>query len=209
MKYPTQLSTSVNASTGAHAVRIVSAKTTIFAWLPSTWPPAPHAVDKRFVITLKSIFDDSMLLEINNVIEDAQARNGGLQHRGHVVAIALMCALDAISAYGYRGVGAWKKGAHIEAFIGNHFSPEYHPYASEICRLYRNALIHGWNLFEATLHSGNERINRTNGILSFGLLEFFVSLQAATDDFLANLLGNPSLEKNTLARYRRLRASAK
>ncbi|MFZ0883604.1 MAG: hypothetical protein WAN14_09410, partial [Candidatus Acidiferrales bacterium] len=71
------------------------------AWLPSTWPEH-NAVDAAFIATLKAIFQDSMLFEIRNVVDDAHARNGDLRHRGHVVAVALMCALDAISCYGYR-----------------------------------------------------------------------------------------------------------
>ncbi|HEY6388333.1 MAG TPA: hypothetical protein VIX91_21850 [Candidatus Acidoferrum sp.] len=55
-----------------------------------------------------------MLGEISNVLEDIRKSNGVLQHRGHVVAIALMCALDAVASYGYRG-------HYISDFIKAHF----------------------------------------------------------------------------------------
>ena len=61
-------------------------------WQPSAWPDAPSDCHE-FVMVLKRIFEVSMLMEINNVIEDANARNRGLEHRGHVVAISLLCAL--------------------------------------------------------------------------------------------------------------------
>ena len=64
-------------------------------------------------MVLKRIFEVSMLMEINNVIEDATQRNGSLEHRGHVLAISLLCALDAISSYGY----GRKNGRQIPPFI--------------------------------------------------------------------------------------------
>jgi hypothetical protein len=91
-----------------------------FAWQPSTWPLTPAAVDEEFINHLKRIFEDSILAEIKNVIEDAQKSQGDLQHRGHVIAIGLMCALDAIASYGYRG-------HHVSEFIKAHFRPDYVP----------------------------------------------------------------------------------
>ena len=72
-----------------------------WAWLPSTWPPAPAKFEPTFAGTLKKIFDESMLGEIRNVIDDIMKSNRGLHFRGHVVAISLMCALDAVSTCGY------------------------------------------------------------------------------------------------------------
>ena len=41
------------------------------AWMPSTWPDAPAAVDEAFIDLLKRIFEESMLGEIKRVIDDA------------------------------------------------------------------------------------------------------------------------------------------
>ena len=65
------------------------------SWQPSTWPRPPRKFTPRFTVDLRQIFDESMLGEISNVIHDITKSNGDLQQRGHVVAIALMCALDA------------------------------------------------------------------------------------------------------------------
>jgi hypothetical protein len=73
---------------------------TFVAWQPSTWSAAPAAVDDNFINTLKRIMEDSMLAEIQNVIDDAHKIHGTLIYRGHVVAVALMCALDAVASYG-------------------------------------------------------------------------------------------------------------
>jgi hypothetical protein len=209
MKYPnTQFSTAVSAVTGAQGNLIVPHTATMYAWLPSTWPATPTSVDAPFIAALKTIFDGSILSEIKNVVADAQARNGDLEHRGHVVAIALMCALDAISAYGYRGVAGWDNGVHIENFIKNHFPPDYQLHAAAIRALYRNCLIHSWNLFEVTLRPGNESI-QLNGTLSFGLLNFLSALETATSDFLTKLASDPTLQRTTLERYQALRATAK
>ena len=65
------------------------------AWQPSTWPDAATLGDNEFIEVLKRIFEESILGEVRNVIEDIRKSNGTLAFRGHVVGIALMCALDA------------------------------------------------------------------------------------------------------------------
>jgi hypothetical protein len=149
----------------------------------------------------KDISRISILNEIENVIVDAKERNGDLQHRGHVVAISLMCALDAISSYGYRG-------EHIAKFVQNHFPEGYRPYADDLYELYRCSLIHSWNLFEAAILPGNEAVKR-NGSLSFGLLNFFDALRHGVADFFDKLPTDTSLQANTLRRYAKLRNIAK
>lgn len=109
------------------------------AWQPSTWPPAPAAVDTAFVATLRRIFCESILDEIRNVISDIVKSNGDLQHRGHVVALSLMCAIEAVSAYGYKD---HKNGGHMAEFITNHFPSAYRPFAATFYGLYRNSLVH-------------------------------------------------------------------
>jgi len=161
-------------------------------------------VDADFVATLGKIFNESILDEIRNVAEDAKKANGDLQHRGHVLAIALMCALDAISSYGYRG----KRGKHIAKFVRAHFPAKYGPYANDIYKLYRNSLIHSWNLFQASILPGAEEIVK-NGALCFGLLNFLDALRSAMEGFLAKLPSDPDLQKNTVKRYSKLKRSAK
>lgn len=171
-------------------------------WQPSTWPPAPQAIDDKFIFTLKCIFEESMLGEINNVIGDISKSNGDLQHRGHVVAIALMCALDAIASYGYRG-------HHISDFVKAHFRADYHPHADDIYQLYRCSLVHSWNLFEAAICPDKTKIKTEDGSLTIGLLDLFECLVQATEDFMEKLTYTPALQKNTLERYEELRKTAR
>ena len=102
----------------------------------------PASVDEKFIYTLKRIFEETILGEIGNVIAYVQHRYPDLEHRGHVIGIALMCALDAIASYGYRKHS-------VADFIRIHFSADYHPHADQIYELYRCSLVHSWNLFEA------------------------------------------------------------
>lgn len=88
------------------------------------------ADDHEFVLVLKRIFELSMLLEISNVMEDATAATGALEHRGHVIAIAMFCALDAISSYGY----GRRNGKQIDPFVRAHFPEEYQPHANTLLR---------------------------------------------------------------------------
>jgi hypothetical protein len=105
------------------------------AWQPSTWPVAPSKWDVNLIETLREIFEKSILNEIDDVIADA---GGTLEGRGHVVAIALLCALDTISSYGY---GA-RSGRQIPEFVRDHFPLEYRSHAAALQKLYRHAMVH-------------------------------------------------------------------
>jgi len=151
------------------------------------------------------IFKESILDEIGNVIEDAKKSNGDLQHRGHVVALAMMCALEAISAYGYGD----RSRTYMADFISNHFPPDYKRHAKRFYHLYRTSLVHNWNLFEATLLPGNDGITDTGGTLSFGLLNFFDALRIGVNDLLNKLKTDPKLQASVGKRYAELKNTAK
>jgi hypothetical protein len=200
VRYKLDFSSKLDVSSPPITGAIVSvAPPTVFvAWQPSTWPATPKIVDDKFVVTMKAIFEESILGEISNVIGDVQENNGDLQHRGHVVAIALMCALDAIASYGYRG-------HHIATFVKAHFRADYHPHADQLYELYRCSLIHSWNLFEAAICPDDTKIKVESGSLVIGLLDLFECLVGATEDFMEKLAYTAALQKNTLERYEELR----
>ncbi len=175
------------------------------SWQPSTWPDLSNADSKEVISVLQQIVDETMIDEIKNVISDAHTVNGDLQHRGHVVALALMCALDAVAAYGYRG----GHGPQIKSFVGNHFPNEYKAHGQEIYDLYRCALVHEWNLFQVAIWPGNQQFTSTNGVLSVGLLTLLVALQSGIDDFFDQLTSNVHVRDNTLRYYNKLRSTAK
>jgi hypothetical protein len=174
----------------------------LIAWQPSTWPVAPAAVDEKFITTLQHIFEESVLGEVKNVIDDARKAHGSLNHRGYVVALAMLCALDTIASYGYRN-------HHVADFIKVHFRPDYHEFADDIYLLHRNSLVHSWHLFAATIHPDATKIKSDAGVVAFGLLDLFDVLVQATQHFLNSLEGDATLQRNTLARYARLQGSAK
>ena len=150
----------------------------------------------------EQIFEESILGEINNVITDVHKSNGDIQNRGHVLAISMMCALDAIASHGYRK-------HHFADFIVAHFPADYHAYAVQIFELYRNSLVHSWNLFEVSIYPDSSGVRIEGGTLAFGLLNFFDALVQGTGDFLERLAVDAVLQKNTLARYDKLKRTAK
>lgn len=157
---------------------------------------------------MERIFNETIILEVSNVINDINASsNVGLQHRGHVVGLALLCATDALASYAYSNIRAIGK-RYIE-FINNHFPPAYQPFANDIYKLYRNNLVHSWNLFEGTMLPSNENIENTSGTISFGLLNFFDALKSALTDFLDKLKTDTSFQANVLKRYKKLKSSAR
>jgi hypothetical protein len=203
MKYKLNFSPKLDVSSPSVTGAIVGTATppSFAAWLPSTWPAAPATVDENFVFTLKRVFEESILGEIENVISDVRRVNPDLQHRGHVIGIALMCALTAISSYGYRG-------QHAAKFIRKHFRADYHSHAEEIYIQYRNSFMHHWNLFKVSVYPDDRKIKLEGGAISFGLLDFSQALVQATQDFLENLESDATLQRNTLKRYKDLRDSA-
>lgn len=146
-----------------------------------------------------------MLIEIKNVIDDANARNGNVEHRGHVLAISMLCALDAISSYGYGALN----GKQMTPFIEAHFPTDYRPFAERVLRLYRHASVHSWNLFEVAITPGNEPVADAGGVVSFGLLNLFDALKIGTVDFLNKLSGDATLQSAARTRYKKLRETAR
>ena len=172
------------------------------AWQPSTWPDAATLGDNEFIEVLKRIFEESILGEVRNVIEDIRKSNGTLAFRGHVVGIALMCALDAISSYGYRSM-------HNGKFIATHFPNAYKPFSDRIYKAFRVSLVHNWNLFEASIYADDSTIRIEGGTLAFGLHNFFDALVAGTEDYLNSLPSGGDILTNTRNQYQKLRTSAK
>lgn len=174
-------------------------------WQPSTWPEPPYVYEDDFLVTLDRIIKETMLDEISNVINDATQVNDGLTHRGHVVLLALLCAVDSIAAYSFNG----GVGDRYRFFIENYFPNDYRPHAADIYKLYRNSSVHSWNLFQAGIWPGNEALEvTTNGTLSFGLLNFNSALTVAVDAFLADIPNRADLQANVLSRYTELKNSA-
>ena len=172
------------------------------AWQPSTWPVAPSKWNVSLIGTLREIFEKSILNEIDSVIADA---GGNLEGCGHVVAIALLCALDGISSYGY---GA-RSGKQVPEFVREHFPLEYRSHATPLLKLYRHAMVHSWNLFEAGLLTGDEPVGVNNGVIYFGLRNFRDAISEAMNDYLKDLVSDKKLQAKTLQRYKQLKASAK
>jgi hypothetical protein len=185
-------------------------------WQPSTWPLPPVAYNDDFERVLERILRETLLDEIRNVISDSQASGHGLVHRGHVVALAMLCAVDTVSSYAFVKI---KKpcpkcgrgdsiGPTYEKFIGTFFPEDYRPFAKDIYTLHRNSMVHSWNLFEAGILPGDDQITKVGNSLSFGLLNFFKALEISVQNFLTTLLTNPTLQEASLARYKELQKSA-
>jgi len=185
-------------------------------WQPSTWPDPPDTYDSGFNKNLERIFKETILEEIKNVISDAQGHGQGLVHRGHVVAIAILCAIDAISSYAFQKsqavcptCGRGDRIAHrYKSFIAAYFPRDYRSFSEDIYNLYRNSMVHSWNLFKVSIRPGNQKITLKDGVLSFGLLNFFTALKNATNNFLLDLAEDPKLQTASLLRYRELKNSA-
>lgn len=181
--------------------------TRLTTWRPSTWPPAPKEFNESFHAVLERIFRETMVDELRNVVTDIEKASTNpstaLVHRGHVIAVAYMCALDAVSRYGY-------KNKHVKKFVRAHFPPSYKPYAGRIYPDYRIDLVHSWNLFgNVALLPGHESMQEQNGGLCFGILNFADAFEYGVCDFLKKLTTDAGLQRQALFRYRVLTGEIK
>lgn len=188
------------------------------SWQPSSWPEINNDLSS-FWKDLEKIFNETILSEIENVISDAKIVNNGLSHRGHIVALALFCAIDTLSSYAYQNekvimcLACKRKdniGPRYQKYIEEFFPNSYKSYASNLYKFYRNDLVHSWNLFEASILPGNESITKIHdNYLSFGLLNFFNALKESVKNFGDKFKTDEKLQKNSKKRYQQLRLSAK
>ncbi len=185
-------------------------------WQPSTWPDAPRIFDTDFQRILERIIYETIIGEIENVILDARSSGRGLVHRGHVIALAMFCAIDALSAYAFKsttdacatcGRGD-RVGPRYKRFISEFFPGRYRPYTEDLYNLYRNSMVHSWNLFKVGILPGCKQIYRKGGAVAFGIPSFFKALTTACDNFFRALSSDSDLQEACLARYKALKASA-
>lgn len=220
MKYRCRSTASISttnvAASGAN-VSLLSAGTDFLPWQPSTWPPAPSAFQEDFQRVIERIVGETIIEEIGNVVDDICKSNGDLRHRGHVVAIAMLCAVDTLSSYAFDNLDAEmcqsckrgdKVGPRYERFVETFFPDEYRALGESVYSLYRNAMVHSWNLFQVTIYPDGEVPRRNREGISFGLLNFFKALQSAASAFLKDLSRDANLQASTLKRYRSLKESA-
>lgn len=187
-----------------------SSESPFVPWQPSTWPDFSN-YDEEFHEIISRIFKETIIDEISNVIKDAQKNNGSLEHRGHVIAIAQLCAIDTLSSYAF--FDAEKEVCKIcgmsdskikkyETFIKEFFSESYRRFAHEMYKSHRNEMIHGWNLLEVGISPGEEPIEKKGETLYFGILNFQKNLEIAVDGFLKKLKTSSQLQQNVLNRYK-------
>lgn len=190
----------------------------IIYWQPSTWPTFAIQSDPGFIPVIERIFKETIVNEIDNVIGDAIQANGSLIHRGHVVAIAQLCAIDVLASYAFFNLSAAKcptcgrtdsKINKYIAFIREFFPEDYKPFAFSLYKLYRNAMVHSWNLFEVGILPDSAKISSQNGSLSYGLLNFQEALKMSLDNFLAKIKIDKNLELKAYLRYEDLRKTAR
>jgi len=212
MKYSDKFNFSGVQTSGTTAVHVEDE--VFIPWQPSTWTEP----DGSFLSKLETIFQSTILDEIGNVVSDAQKANGSLEHRGHVVGLAMLCAIDTLSSYAFldtekevcetckRSDGI---AGHYIKFIEDFFPDSYKPFAKAIYKKYRNCIVHSWNVFEVGMLPGDEPIEMQGESLIFGLINFYKALQESVENFIESAKTNEEIQKSCLERYTRLRDSAK
>jgi hypothetical protein len=198
---------STTSSISASGAYVVPDQLGTFAWLPSTWPSPPSVPDEAFIELLAAIFQTGMLDEIGNVIEDAFVRNGNLEHRGHVIAISMMCALDSLSRFASVEEG---QRARVTSFVRNFFPFEFSSFADNINTGSRNGLVHEWFMTEVAFLPDDEPITvEANVTVSMGLLTFKNGLERSVVSFVGSLRTSDDFRQFALDRYTKLQSTAR
>ena len=212
MKYPDDKSFTGVQTSGTTAVHVEDG--VFIPWQPSTWTEP----DDNFLSNLETIFQTTILDEIGNVISDAQKANGSLEHRGHVISLAMLCAVDTLSSYAFLDIEKevcetckrpdGVRGHYIK-YVEDFFPDSYKPFSELIYKKYRNSTVHSWNVFEVGMLPGDEPIEMQGESLIFGLINFYKALQESVENFIETAKTNEEIQKSCLERYTRLRGSAK
>jgi len=171
-------------------------------WKPSTWPDPPKYYDAAFQDAVERIFWESLLEEIFNVISDAPT----LEHRGHVVALSLLCAIDALSSYAFEDR---RVGTRYIKYIEQYFPQEYRPKAKMLYDFYRNSITHSWNLFQAEMTIGYEPAVQKGDTITFGLKNLYNALCQSVEELLKAMKTDALVQQSVLKRYRELKDSAR
>ncbi len=138
--------------------------------------------------------------------------------RGHVIALAIFCAIDAISSYFLSNKETEKccecgrgdnVGPRYKEYIKRFFPEPYNNFAEKLYILYRCTLTHNWNLFEiAITPSYNQDINAKD-IHILGLKEFFKALSRSVCSAFDEFDRDENIKSSYLHRYKNLRKIAK
>lgn len=208
---PTQGQTITDSFSSPSGVVSVDSTSQFTPSQPSTWPAPPATFDNDFLRIFSTIVDETITKEFENVLSDIRnCSREGLKHRGHVIAVALLCAIDAVATYGYDDASI--KNGRVKMrytnFITNHFPADYRQYAEKIYLQYRNASAHGWHFLEVSITPDNTPLQDSNGHLSVGLLNLFQALKTGINDFVSTLNQNPNLQSKTIIRYTQQRDRA-
>jgi hypothetical protein len=186
-------------------------------WQPSTWPEPATAYNEKFKKDLGAIIKISIIGEIENVMQDAIDAQGSFEHRGHVIALSMLCSIDAISAYAYKDISQEAcemcgKGDSVapgfKKYIQSFFPENYKKYSNQIYKFYRCAVVHEWNLSEVAILPGPETITDVGGSISFGLQDFFKALNGSVDNFLKELETDGGIQTSSIKRYSDIRNKA-
>jgi hypothetical protein len=174
-------------------------------WQPSTWPDLSAATEADFISVMDRIIRETIVDEIENVIEDSISLNGSIAHRGHVIVLAIMCAFDAIAGYGYHG----RNRQRFIDFVTAHSPAELSPHAEVIYDMYRCAMVHDWSLAQVQITPLDEPLHINAQRKSVGIRTLFRILKATAEHFVASLSSSPHLLENARTRYENFRARAR
>ena len=176
--------------------------------LPSTWPAFLDPADSRLVSVLRELLHEGMLAELENVCSDAIRCNpGGLQGRGHVVGVAMMAILDAVSCF---ASPKERQCERIPSFIQRYFPREYHVIAQDISDWYRNGLVHEWFMRKVAFLPGTELLRvEPNEAPVVGLLAFKAALESAVALYLTELTTDEGVRRRAGDRYRTLQSDVR
>ena len=188
-------------------------------WQPSTWPDIND--DREINRVIEDIFYQTIIGELENVINDIMnSSNDGLQHRGHVIAIPMLCAIDVMSLYIIPGdlsescplCGRGDRvGPRYKEFIKKYFPEEYKQFAGDLYKLYRCSLVHRWHLFNVAIYPDDRLIAKKNNTVELGLLNFMEAIKYAYESVLSELKKsqNNELRKYVINIYNKLKSEAK
>ncbi|MHA2061782.1 MAG: hypothetical protein ACW963_05785, partial [Candidatus Sifarchaeia archaeon] len=135
-----------------------------------TWPTADDLEKQTNDVIadfISKIYRKGVFCEINKLMTCDQYKNcAGI---GHIVLIAITCAIDSLSAF---ASGGGRVGDRFTGFIAKYFPNKYSGKENSIYKAFRCDSVHGWNLHRSTISgkpNDQAHLSESNGVIYISL----------------------------------------
>ena len=183
--------------------------------MTKTWPKYENLKNESnstIADFISKIYKKGIFREINRLLtcdiydENTQTHYTNCAGIGHIVLIAICCAIDSLSAF---ASGGGKVRNRFTSFIARYFPSNYSGKESKIYEAFRCDSVHGWNLHKSSISgyvNDPKHLSEEGGTIYISLYDLFNDLNKAFDNYYQELKEDNTIKNNLLKRYKDIKA---